>query len=182
MSILSFLFGSRHAIASPDAKSIHDLSVKTIEGREISLSEFKGKVLLVVNTASRCGFTSQYEGLESLHEKYNAQGFEVLGFPSNDFLGQEPGSNEEIKQFCKLNYDVSFPLFSKAPVSGAEKQPLFRVLTEESGEGLSGEVRWNFEKFLIGKDGKLVDRWRSMTSPTSSKIVDQIEKLLAPVN
>lgn len=176
-----FAFGGI-VTAMPDtalAGSLFDLAAKDIDGREVSLSTYKGQVVLVVNTASKCGFTSQYEGLEKLYDTYKDRGFTVLGFPSNDFMGQEPGSNEDIKSFCQLNYDVSFPLFSKAPVSGAQKQEVFRFLTEMSAEDLRGEVRWNFEKFLVDREGKVVARWRSTTGPSNSRIVAMIEQLLS---
>lgn len=161
-----------------NAQSIYDLEATTIESKQVSLSDYKGKVALIVNVASKCGFTSQYEGLEALYRKYKEQDFVVLGFPSNDFMGQEPGTDEEIKEFCKLNYDVTFPLFSKAPVKGNDKQPVFKVLTEESAKELQGEVRWNFEKFLVNRDGQLIARWRSVTGPSSKSIAKAIENEL----
>lgn len=165
------------SVYAQEAKSIHPVVVKDIDGNDVPLSVYKGKVLLVVNTASKCGFTSQYEGLEELYKTYKDKGFYVLAFPSNDFMGQEPGDNTEIKKFCKLNYNTEFPLFSKAPVSGENIQPLFKVLTTESGEN-SGRIKWNFEKFLVNKDGIVVDRWSSLTSPQSTDITSAIEKLL----
>jgi glutathione peroxidase len=159
-------------------KSIHDITVKSNAGKPVNLSDYKGKVLLIVNTASKCGYTSQYEQLEAIHKKYAPKGFLVLGFPSNDFGAQEPGSNEEIAKFCKLNYGVSFPLFEKNPVKGATKQELFKILTEESGKSMTGEVNWNFEKFLVGKDGKLVGRFPSKVKPDSAELTSKIEGLL----
>ncbi len=158
--------------------SLYDLKATTIDGEEMSLKEFHGQVTLVVNTASECGFTKQYQELEEIHKKYKEKGFSVLGFPSNDFMGQEPGSNGEIKEFCKLNYGVTFPLFAKNSVKGNDKQTVFRFLTEQSGDDFAGEVRWNFEKFLVNKDGKVIARFRTFTSPSSSKIVKEIEQLL----
>jgi glutathione peroxidase len=160
------------------ADTFFDLSARSIDGSDIEFQGYRGKVLLVVNTASKCGFTPQYEGLEEIYKKYREQGFEVLAFPSNDFMQQEPGSNEEIKSFCKTTYDVTFPLFARGAVTGGDKQPVFRFLTENAGSDLNGEVRWNFEKFLIGRDGRLVERFRSFTSPTSGKVVAAIERLL----
>jgi len=167
------------SVSAEEPKSVYELSAVTIDGETVPLSNYKGKVALFVNTASKCGFTGQYEALEALNDKFQSRGFVVLGFPSNDFLGQEPGTNEDIKKFCKLNYDVSFPMFSKAPVTGKEKQPVFKRLTEESAGEFQGEVRWNFEKFLVNKDGQVVGRWRSMTAPDSNKIVSRIEELLS---
>lgn len=158
--------------------SFYSLKAKDISGNQIDLSRFKGQVLLIVNTASRCGFTSQYGGLEELYKKYEPQKFSVLGFPSNDFMGQEPGSDEEVKQFCTTQFGVSFPLFSKAPVTGSEKQPVYRFLTELGGDQYTGEVKWNFEKFLLDRKGNVRARFNSFTSPGSSRLVNKIEELL----
>ena len=163
------------ATASP---SLHTLSATAIDGKTVNLADFRGKVLMIVNTASKCGFTPQYEGLEKLYETYKDRGFVVLGFPSNDFGGQEPGTNEEVVRFCKMNYGVSFPLFQKAEVKGEKKQPVFKFLTEDQTEELQGEVRWNFEKFIISKDGSLRKRFRSMTKPTDESVTGAIEELL----
>lgn len=185
-SILAAIFGISGAAATTlqaeveagmDIKSLYDISVKSIDGEEQSLSLYRGKVALVVNTASKCGFTSQYDGLEALYQKYKDRGFVVLGFPSNDFMGQEPGNDEEIKSFCKLKYDVTFPLFSKGKVKGDEKQQVYQFLTESSKEH-SGDPLWNFEKFLVNHEGQVVDRWRSITGPSSSSISNKIEELL----
>ncbi|MEW9854932.1 glutathione peroxidase [Novosphingobium sp. M1R2S20] len=165
-----------------------------INGTPDSLGEHAGKVLLVVNVASKCGLTPQYEGLEKLYNTYKEQGFEVLGFPANDFGAQEPGSHEEIVEFCQVNYGVSFPLFNKAPVSGPEKQPLYAALTEAvphkqgdvdgmkerfKGYGMTPnddpEVLWNFEKFLIGRDGKVVGRFAPAMTPDDPTLVSAIE-------
>ena len=159
------------------AQSFFDLSAFDLENKEIKFSDYKGKVVLVVNTASGCGFTSQYEGLQELNTKYKSQGLVVLGFPSNDFRGQEPLSNQEIKTFCKMKYNVDFQLFAKNPVTGEKKQPVYKFLTENDSE-MKGEVDWNFEKFLVGKDGKIKSRYGSWTSPTSTKITEKIEELL----
>ena len=175
---LLLLWPVNGSIAEGMMENLYSLSATGIDGEAVPLSGFEGKVALVVNVASRCGFTGQYEGLEKLYDQYKDRGFVVLGFPSNDFLGQEPGSNEEIKQFCKLNYDVSFPLFAKAPVTGKEKQPVYKYLTEEGPEETRGGVLWNFEKFLIDKNGLPVARFRSVTGPENKKIVSMIEELL----
>ena len=169
-----------------------------IDGSSDSLANHKGKVLLVVNVASKCGLTPQYEGLEKLYEKKKDEGFEVLGFPANDFGAQEPGTHEEIVEFCKVNYGVSFPLFAKADVTGAGKQPLYKALTEampdkqgpagEFRERLKGygmtptedpEVLWNFEKFVIGKDGEVAARFAPGTEPSDPELVATIDAELA---
>ncbi|MBS7691913.1 glutathione peroxidase [Pseudomonas lalucatii] len=159
------------------SQSLYDIPLKSIEGSSLTLEPFKGKVLLVVNVASKCGLTPQYEGLEALYEEKRAQGFEVLGFPANDFSGQEPGSDEEIQAFCSLNYKVQFPLFAKIAVTGAEQHPLYSALTAAcptatgdgpmrerlKGYGIEPEappaVQWNFEKFLISREGRVVGRF-----------------------
>ncbi|MGE5435709.1 MAG: glutathione peroxidase, partial [Syntrophothermus sp.] len=136
-----------------DSKNdINGIVVKDIDGNDVNLSDYKGKVLLIVNVASKCGYTPQYKGLESLYEKYKDKGFEILAFPCNDFGGQEPGTNEEIKEFCSSNFNVKFKLFDKVKVLGSEKSPLYEVLTNNDVTG-NGEIKWNFEKFLISKDG-----------------------------
>lgn len=159
------------------ADSVYAHKIKSIDGKEIDLSTYKGKTLLIVNTASQCGYTKQYDGLEALYRKYKSKGFVVLGFPSNDFGGQEPGSNEEIKQFCQTKFNVDFPLFSKGPVKGAEKQPLFETLTSNAPE--KGEIKWNFEKFLVSPQGKVVGRFDSKVTPEDPKLLRAIETHLA---
>jgi glutathione peroxidase len=139
-----------------------------------NLCQYQGKVILVVNTASFCGFTSQYEGLEKIYAKYKDKGFVVLGFPSNDFGQQEPGSNKEIAEFCKNTYDVKFPMFAKSTVSGSNPNPLFKMLIAKTGT----TPKWNFYKYLIDRNGNVIDSFGSMTKPTSSSITEEIEKLL----
>jgi glutathione peroxidase len=158
--------------------SLYDYSVRTIEGQTTSLSEFKGKVLLIVNTASKCGFTPQYEGLETLQKTYGPKGFSVLGFPCNQFGGQEPGAEAEIASFCSLTYDVTFPMFGKIDVNGPKADPLFAYLKDEK-KGLLGSapIKWNFTKFLIGADGVVAERYSPMTKP--EEIAPAIEGLLA---
>jgi glutathione peroxidase len=157
--------------------SVYDFTAKTLQGRDIPLAEFKGKVLLIVNTASKCGFTPQYEGLETLYEKHKAQGFEVLGFPCNQFGAQEPGGEAEIGQFCQSNYGVSFPMFAKIDVNGEEAHPLFRFLKHEKPGVLGTErIKWNFTKFLVGRDGKVVGRYAPLTKPEDLEA--PVEKLL----
>jgi glutathione peroxidase len=157
--------------------AITDFHVKAANGEDADLSEFFGKVLLVVNVASKCGFTPQYEGLEELHRDYADRGFEVLGFPCNQFGGQEPGSAEEIATFCSLTYDVTFPVFAKIDVNGSDAAPIYRELKKQAPGVLGTEgIKWNFTKFLIGKDGKVVERYAPTTKPED--IAADIEKLL----
>jgi len=158
--------------------SIYEFKPTNINGKETSLSEFEGDVLLIVNTASECGYTPQYEGLQDLQQKYSEKEFNVLGFPANNFGGQEPGTDKEIKQFCKVNYDVSFPMFSKLSVKGADQHPLFNYLTNTDNPDFTGEIKWNFEKFLIDKDGTLLRRFRSDAEPKSNEITQAIEQAL----
>lgn len=157
--------------------TIAEFSVKKADGSDLNLSEKQGKVLLVVNTASKCGFTPQYDGLEELHKKFADQEFEVLGFPCNQFGGQEPGSAEEIEQFCKLNFGVTFPLMQKVEVNGADASPLFDWMKGEA-PGLMGskKIKWNFTKFLINRDGEVVKRYAPQDTP--AKIEKDIAKLL----
>jgi glutathione peroxidase len=161
-------------------KTIYDFEVRGIDGRLGTLDEYRNRVMLIVNVASRCGFTPQYEGLEKIYELYRDQGFAVLGFPANDFLGQEPGSNEEIMQFCSLNYSVTFPLFSKISVKGKDMHPLYRYLTSKDTNPLyGGRITWNFNKFLIGRDGKVLNRFESAAKPESAELTGAIRKALA---
>ena len=156
--------------------SIFELKATNIDGSEVSISNYKGKVLLVVNTASRCGFTPQYKSLEKLYKKYKEHDFIVLAFPSNDFR-QELSTDEEIKDFCEA-YELSFPIFAKGKVKGFEKQEVFKYLTEDSNGKSRGEIRWNFEKFLVSREGKLVKRFRSSVDPNQDDISEAIESLL----
>ncbi len=154
--------------------------MKDIEGNDVNLSDYLGKVVLIVNVASKCGFTDQYAALEALYKKYRDQGFVILGFPSNDFLRQEPGTDQEIKAFCTLTYGVSFPMFSKIAVTGKNKAPLYKDLTEkETNPNFSGGIKWNFAKFLIGKDGTVINRFAPTTKPDAEKVIASIEKALA---
>lgn len=160
------------------AMSFYDLTANNIDGKATQLSQFKGKVSIVVNTASQCGYTPQYKDLEALYQKYKEKGLIVLGFPSNDFGGQEPGSNEEVKKFCTLKFKTSFPLFSKNSVKGAEKQEVYKFLTEKTDKVIQGEVGWNFEKFLVNKDGKVVARFKSAVTPLNSELESKVQELL----
>ncbi|HEY4952869.1 MAG TPA: glutathione peroxidase [Verrucomicrobiae bacterium] len=168
-------------IISTHAASIYDIKVKDIDGKDVSLSAYKGKVLLIVNVASRCGFTPQYKALEATYEKYKDQGFVILGFPCNQFGAQEPGSDEEIKQFCTSKYFITFPLFDKIEVNGANHHPLYEILTGKDSP-FPGKIGWNFTKFLIGKDGTIVKRFNSSVTPDSSEVITAIESALAAKN
>lgn len=156
-----------------------NFTMKSIDGKDVSLCGYKGNVVLIVNVASKCGYTPQYKGLEELYEKYQGKGLRVLGFPANDFGAQEPGSESEIKQFCTTNFGVSFDMFSKVTVKGDEKCDLYKYLTSGGGDSaLAGEVRWNFQKYLIDRNGKLVAVFPSADEPMGEKITAAVEKLL----
>ncbi|MEO2169541.1 MAG: glutathione peroxidase [bacterium] len=158
---------------------LHDFSMKTIAGENKSLADFKGQVTLVVNVASACGLTPQYEGLEALQKKYGAKGFSVLGFPCNQFAGQEPGSDAEVATFCETKFGVTFPMFSKIDVNGAEQSPLYAWLNSaDTSPEASGDIKWNFGKFLIGKDGTVLARFEPPTAPDADEIVGAIESAL----
>jgi len=157
--------------------NISTITVKDINGKEVKLSSYKGKVLLIVNVASYCGFTKQYSGLEEIYKKYKEKGFEILAFPCNQFGEQEPGSNEEIKNFCSSKFDVTFKLFDKVDVNGKDKSPLYSTLTDNEVTG-KADVKWNFEKFLIDKNGNVVARYLSKVEPTSVELTSAIEKEL----
>jgi glutathione peroxidase len=160
------------------ADSLFDIPLKDIDGKPTSLKPYQGKVLLIVNVASECGYTPQYAGLEALFEKYKDQGLVVLGFPCNQFGGQEPGSNEQIKQFCSSKYQVTFPLFDKIEVNGPNRHELYAVLAGE-GSPFPGNIKWNFNKFLIGRDGKILGRYESKVKPDSPELVKRVETALA---
>ncbi len=156
--------------------SVYDFTMTDIDGRETSLGEYAGKVLLLVNVASRCGFTPQYAGLERLYERYKDRGLVVLGFPANDFLRQEPGTNAEIKQFCSTKYGVRFPMFAKISVRGRHQAPLYKHLTEkQSDPRCAGRITWNFNKFLVGRDGAIVNRFGTRTAPEDERLIAAIE-------
>ncbi|MBF2462538.1 glutathione peroxidase [Listeria welshimeri] len=156
--------------------NVHDFSEKAMNGKEISLSDYKGKVLLIVNTASKCGLTPQLEGLEAMYKKLGGTNFEILGFPCNQFLRQDPGSDEEILEFCQMNYGVTFQMFSKIKVKGKDASPLYKYLTEQTG---GKKVEWNFAKFLIDKNGEVVERFSSKMKPEDFE--DKVEALVANV-
>ena len=184
--LVFFISISANALQSNDnqkganMKSIYDFTMKDIDGKDVKLEQLKGKAMLIVNVASKCGFTPQYEGLEKIYSQYKDKGFVILGFPANNFMGQEPGTNEEIKQFCSLNYNVTFPMFSKISVKGKDIAPLYKYLTEkETNPEFSGKISWNFNKFLVDRDGKIVARFGSRAKPESEEVVAAIEKSLA---
>jgi glutathione peroxidase len=158
--------------------AFHELKLKALDGKDLSLAPLKGKVVLVVNVASKCGLTPQYAGLENLYQKYHAQGFSILGLPCNQFAGQEPGTEAEIEEFCSLNYGVTFPLGSKLEVNGPHRHSLYRLLAGEGAE-FPGDITWNFEKFLVGKDGRVLARFSPRATPDDPAIILAIEKALA---
>jgi glutathione peroxidase len=163
--------------SEPAPTSVLDFRLERIDGTPQALSDYRGQVLLLVNVASRCGFTPQYEGLEALYERYRERGFAVLGFPSNDFAGQEPGSNAEIADFCRSTYGVGFPMFAKIRVKGADAHPLYRYLTSLPAP-IGGAVEWNFQKYLVSRSGEVVAVFPSRTGPTDPQLVGRIEALL----
>jgi len=158
-------------------RSVHHFKARLNDGTSTSLKQFKGKVLLIVNTASKCGYTPQYQGLEALYQRYKGRGFTVLAFPANDFKSQEPGSDADIRAFCTAEYGVTFPLFAKISVKSEKQHPLYTYLTRDSDH--PGEVRWNFSKFLVGPDGRVAARFDSKVAPESTAVTDAIEQLLA---
>ncbi|MDA7597626.1 glutathione peroxidase [Verrucomicrobiales bacterium] len=176
--ILLALFSSAFAEEKP-LTSVHDFTVKNIAGEEVKLADYKGKILLIVNVASECGVTAQYETLQALYEVLKDRDFVVMGFPSNEFGGQEPGTNEEIATFCKTEYAVTFPMFSKIETNGKKQAPLFKYLTTAKNPDKDGAVGWNFEKFLVGKDGKLIRRFGSSDEPDGPEIIAAIKVALA---
>ncbi len=161
------------------ATSVYDFTMKSIDGKDIKLDTYKGKVLLIVNTASKCGFTKQYEGLQDLYKIYEKEGLVILGFPANNFLNQEPGDNQSIQKFCSLTYGVSFPMFEKISVAGKDIHPLYKYLTDKaSNPEFGGKISWNFNKFLISKEGKVINRFGSSTKPLDEEVISAIEKAL----
>ncbi len=165
-------------VSAQTKPSLYDIPLKDIDGKDTSLKAYQGKVLLIVNVASKCGFTPQYEGLEAIQKKYQDKAFTVLGFPCNDFGSQEPGSTEEIKQFCSSKYSVTFPMFDKLHVKGAEQHPLYAALTGKDSP-FPGDIKWNFGKFVIGRDGKILKRFDSQVKPESPQVTGAIESALA---
>lgn len=181
MTFIAGIFLSLFSILTIDANAqtmnFHDFKVQTIEGEEFNLSLLKGKKVLVVNTASECGFTGQYEDLQKLYEQYGGEGFEIVGFPANNFGGQEPGSNAQIAQFCKANYGVTFPMMAKISVKGSDAHPLYQWLSEKEKNGVSNAApKWNFHKYLIDSEGNWVVSYPSTVKPMDSKITDWIKE------
>ncbi len=164
-------------LTTTESKTIYDFDMTDIDGKQVNLGAYKNKVALVVNTASKCGNTPQYEALENIYNKYNSQGFTILGFPANNFGGQEPGSNEEIKEFCTLRYKVSFPMFAKISVKGEDQDAFYNFLTNEKAK-FPGEITWNFEKFLVNEKGEVIARFAPKTKPDAPEVIAAIEKAL----
>jgi glutathione peroxidase len=161
------------------ASGVLDFTLNSLDGKPAPLAEYRGKVVLIVNVASRCGYTPQYTGLEKIYEKYKDQGFVILGFPANNFGGQEPGTNEEIKTFCSSKYQVTFPMYSKVSVKGADSTPLYQFLTDkQSNPATGGEIKWNFTKFLVDRNGEVIARFEPAITPESADVTGAIEKAL----
>ena len=174
-----FLFALLFCVGLFGASSVYEFTLSSIDGQPAPLAAYKGKVLLLVNVASKCGFTPQYTALEALYEKYKDQGLVVIGFPANNFMAQEPGTNEEIKTFCSTKYNVKFPLYAKISVKGEDKAPLYQFLTDAGANPKTGgEIKWNFTKFLVDRDGKVVARFESAVKPDSPEVIAAIEKAL----
>ena len=186
--VLQFLFAVRGYLLSGAllimagsllaASGIYSFTLNSIDGKPAPLADYRGKVVLVVNVASQCGYTPQYTALEAIYEKYKDQGFVILGFPANNFGAQEPGTNEEIKTFCTRKYNVTFPMYSKISVKGADQAPLYAYLTKETGAGMTGDIKWNFTKFLVDRNGKVVQRFESAVTPDSKEVTSAIEQQL----
>ena len=187
LSLLLGLTGCDEQVSMERAKmnesakrSIYDFTVKDIDGHDVDLGSYKGQVLLIVNVASKCGFTPQYEGLQKLYETYKERGLVVLGFPANNFLWQEPGTDEEIKSFCTVKYNVTFPMFAKISVKGSDQHPLYVFLTDkQANPSVDGKISWNFNKFLIGRDGRVIRQFGSRTKPLADELVKAVEAALA---
>jgi len=173
---LLVMAGSLFAAAS----GFYTFTLNSIDGKPTPLADYKGKVVLVVNVASQCGYTPQYSALESIYEKYKDQGFVILGFPANNFGAQEPGTNEEIKSFCTRKYSVTFPIYAKISVKGSDQAPLYAYLTKDTEPGIRGDIKWNFTKFLIDRNGHVVQRFEPAVTPDSKEVVSAIEKQLKP--
>jgi glutathione peroxidase len=158
------------------ASGIYPFTLNSIDGKPAPLAGYKGKVVLLVNVASQCGYTPQYSALEATYQKYKDQGFVILGFPANNFGAQEPGTNEEIKTFCTRKFNVTFPMYAKISVKGADQSPLYAYLTKDTGPGIAGDIKWNFTKFLVDRNGNVVQRFESAVTPDSEEVVSAIEK------
>jgi glutathione peroxidase len=182
----AFVIGAAHhgsnteASASSKTSSVLDFKMRDIDGKDVKLNKYKGKVVMIVNTASKCGYTPQYESLQATYEKYRDKGFVALGFPANNFGGQEPGTEAEIKEFCTSKYKVTFPMFAKISVKGEDQDPLYKFLTSpQTSAGFEGDIKWNFTKFLVDKKGKVVARFESKVKPDAPEVIAAIEKYLA---
>jgi len=160
------------------ASGIYGFTLNSIDGKPAPLADYKGKVVMIVNVASQCGYTPQYSALEAIYEKYKDQGFVILGFPANNFGAQEPGTNEEIKTFCSRKYSVTFPMYAKISVKGDDQAPLYGYLTKETGAGIAGDIKWNFTKFLVDRNGNVVQRFEPAVTPDSKEVTAAIEKRL----
>jgi glutathione peroxidase len=160
------------------ASGIYSFTLNSIDGKPAPLADYKGKVVLVVNVASQCGFTPQYSALEATYEKYKDKGFVILGFPANNFGAQEPGTNEEIKTFCTRKYSVTFPMYAKISVKGDDQSPLYAYLTKDTPAGINGEIKWNFTKFLVDRNGNVVQRFEPAVTPDSKEVISAVEKQL----
>ena len=179
MRIITLIAIGLFFIGAAHVKTVHDFTMKDIDGKEVSLSQYKGKVLLIVNVASLCGNTPQYKDIEALYEKYQGKGLVVLGFPANNFMGQEPGTDSEIKSFCTKNYDVKFPMFSKISVKGDKIDPLYSYLTQKSENGvIDAPVTWNFQKFLVNKDGMVITSFDPKKKVSEQEVINAIEEAL----
>ncbi|MEN3940842.1 glutathione peroxidase [Prosthecobacter sp. SYSU 5D2] len=178
MKVLSTLLALAACVTTATAATLYDVPLKDIDGKETTLKPYKGKVMLIVNVASKCGNTKQYKELQALHQEFEKEGLAVLGFPSNDFGGQEPGTNKQIKEFCSTKYNVSFPMFDKVVVKGESKHPLYQELSGKESP-FPGDVKWNFGKFLVGRDGKIIARFEPKTKPDDIKVTTAIKEALA---
>ena len=176
--MMTFNFPAESGTSDKREAGVHDFTMLSLSGEETDLAQFKGSVLLIVNTASKCGFTSQYRELQQLYETYAGRGFTILGFPSADFGGQEFDADEDIAEFCERNFGVTFPMFSRISVRGAEQHPLFSLLTTKPNPDLEGDIRWNFEKFLVDQEGNLIRRFGSRVNPMSTEVKASIDALL----
>ena len=179
--LVALLLCAGFVLAGDDKKGavppVLNFKMKSLAGQEVDLSQYQGKVLLIANTASKCGYTPQYKDLEAIYKRYQDKGLVVLGFPANNFKEQEPGTDQQIAEFCEKNFGVTFPMFSKVSVVGDDQSPLFKYLIDHAPE--TGDIKWNFEKFLIGRDGQIVARYRSKTNPSSDAVTKAIEQELA---
>src|SRR6266581_7270631 len=176
-----FVFGVLLVMATSlfAGSGVYNFTLNSIDGKPAPLAEYKGKVVLLVNVASQCGYTPQYSALEAIYEKYKAEGFVILGFPANNFGAQEPGTNEEIKTFCSRKYNVTFPMYSKVSVKGDDQTPLYQYLTKQTGPSIAGEIKWNFTKFLVDRNGNVAQRFESAVTPDSKDVVSAVEKQLS---